>query len=46
MFEHGIRGDNTQAVRRYAKMRNKYTGEGESSFLRCLDTNNLYGAFE
>ena len=47
MFERGICGDITQAVHRYTKVSNKYTGnhEGESSFLQYLCANNLgYGS--
>ena len=48
MFEHGIRGGITQAVRKYALAKNKYMGDrfdpkSESSYLQYLDTNNLYG---
>ena len=48
MFEKGIRGGITQAVRRYAKANNKYMGElykpdDERSYLQDLDANNLYG---
>ena len=46
MFEHGIRGDITQAVHHYAMANNKYMGdkfEEESSYLHYLDANNLYG---
>ena len=43
MFGRSIRGGITQAVHRYAKASNKYTGNPEgSSFLQYLDTNNLY----
>ena len=44
MLERGILGGITQAVHRYAKASNKYTGdpEGENSFLQYLDANNLY----
>ena len=48
MFERGIRGGITQAVRKYASANNKYMGDGfdpksESSYLQYLDANNLYG---
>ena len=48
MFERGIRGGITQAVRKYASANNKYMGDrfnpkSESSYLHYLDTNNLYG---
>ena len=48
MFERGIRGGITQAVRKYASANNKYMGDkfdpkSESSYLQCLDANNLYG---
>ena len=48
MFEKGIRGGITQAVRRYAKANNKNMGElykpdDERSYLQYLDANNLYG---
>ena len=49
MFERGICGGITQAVRRYASANNKYVGDlydsnKESSYLQYLDTNNLYGS--
>ena len=48
MFEQGIRGGITQAVRKYASANNEYMGDrfnpkSESSYLQYLDTNNLYG---
>ena len=45
IFEKGIHGHITQAVHRYVKASNKYTGEpeGKSSFLQYLDMSNLYG---
>ena len=48
MFEQGIRGGITQAVRKYASANNKYMGDrfdprSESSHLQYLDANNLYG---
>ena len=48
MFEQGIRGGITQAVRKYASANNKYMGDrfdpkSESSYVQYLDTNNLYG---
>ena len=47
MFEQGIRGGITQAVRKYASANDKYMGDrfdpkSESSYLQCLDMNNLY----
>ena len=46
MFEQGIRGGSTQAVKRYAKANNKYIPEYNSDkvrpFLQYLDANNLY----
>ena len=48
IFERGIRGGITQAVRKYASANNKYMGDrfdpkSESSYLQYLDTNNLCG---
>ena len=48
MFERGIRGGITQAVRKYSSANNKYMGDRftpkpESSYLQYLDANNLYG---
>ena len=48
MFERGIRGRITQAVRKYTSANNKYMGDrfnrkSESSYLQYLDANNLYG---
>ena len=48
MFEQGIRGGITQAVRKYASANNEYMGDrfdpkSESSYLQYLDENNLYG---
>ena len=48
MFEWGIRGGITQAVRKNASANNKYVGDrldpkSESSYLQYLDANNLYG---
>ena len=48
MFEQGIRGGITQAVRKYTSANNKYMRDrfdpkSESSYLQYLDTNNLYG---
>ena len=47
MFERGIRGVITQAVRKYASANNKYMGDrfdpkSESSYLQYLDASNLY----
>ena len=48
MFEKGICGGITQAVKRYCKANNRYMGglfkpEELSKFLQYLDANNLYG---
>ena len=48
MFEQGIRGGITQAVRKYASANNKYMGDKfnpneDTTYLRYLDANNLYG---
>ena len=48
MFEWGIRGGITQAVRKYASANIKYMGDrfdpkSESSYLQCPDANNLHG---
>ena len=48
MFERGIRGGITQAVRKYASANNKYIGDKfdpneDTTYLQYLDTNNLYG---
>ena len=48
MFEQGIRGGITQAVRKYASANNKYMGDNfnlneDTTYLQYLDTNNLYG---
>ena len=47
MFEKGIRGRITQAVKRYVKANNKYmkdlyNPDKESIYLQYLDENNLY----
>ena len=47
MFEKGIRGEITQAVKRYAKasnnyMKDLYSPSEESICLEYLDANNLY----
>ena len=46
MFERGIRGGITQAVRKYAAVNNKYMGDKfdpneDTTYLQYLDTNNL-----
>ena len=48
MFDWGIRGGITQAVRKYALANNKYMGEKfnpneDTTYLQYLDSNNLYG---
>ena len=47
IFEEGIRGGITQAVKRYARANNKYMSDYDSDavskFLQYLDANNLYG---
>ena len=48
MFEWGIRGGITQAVRKYALANNKYMGDRfnpneDTTYLQYLDANNLYG---
>ena len=48
MFERGIKGGITQAVRKYASANNKYMGDKfdlneDTTYLQYLDTNNLYG---
>ena len=47
MFEKGIRGEMCQSIHRYVKANNKYMKNYdkkiESSYLTCLDANNLYG---
>ena len=48
LFEQGIRGGITQAVRKYASANNKYMRDrfdprSESSYLQYLDANSLYG---
>ena len=48
MFEKGIRGGITQAVKRYAKANNRYikdiyNPDEDSIYLQNLDANNLYG---
>ena len=48
MFERGIRGGITQAVRKYASANNKYMRDKfdhneHTTYLQYLDANNLYG---
>ena len=48
MFEHGIRGGITRAVRKYAAANNKYMRDKfdpneDTTYLQYLDANNLYG---
>ena len=48
MFEQGIRGGITQAVRKYASANNKYIGyrfkpNKDTTYLQYLGANNLYG---
>ena len=48
MFERGIRGGITQAVRKYASANNKYMGDRfnpseDTTYFLYLDANNLYG---
>ena len=48
MFEQGIRGGITQAVRKYAAANNPYMGDKfdpneDKTYLQYLDANNLYG---
>ena len=48
MFEWGIKGGITQAVRKYASANDEYMGDkfnrkSESRYLQYLDANNLYG---
>ena len=48
MFESGIRGGITQAVRKYAAANNPYMGNKfdpneDTTYLQYLDANNLYG---
>ena len=48
MTEKGIRGGICHAVHRYEKANNEYMENydenKESSYIQCLDANNLYGA--
>ena len=48
IFEQGIRGGITQVVHKYALANNKYMGDKfhlneDTTYLQCLDANNLYG---
>ena len=47
MVEKGIRGGICHSIHRYAKANNKYmqnyNNNEESSYIQCLDANNLYG---
>ena len=47
MVEKGIRGGISHAIHRYSKANNKYMKNydknKESSYIRCLDADNLYG---
>ena len=47
MVEEGIRGEIYHSIHRYAKANNKYmknyNNNEESSYIRYLDANNLYG---
>ena len=47
MVQEGIRGGICHSIHRYAKANNKYmknyNNNEESSYIRYLDTNNLYG---
>ena len=48
MFEHGIRGEITQVVHKYASANNKYIRDKfnpneDTRYLQYLDANNLYG---